>query len=303
MSRKQLRSLPSQELSKRRADSNYNEQNPSLVTCRICGIQMENLGSRGKAHANHLLDVHGKTPAEYQDFCETNGWGRPPVTSLASRNRNSERRREHPEQVKAHNQKAEKRRALRRKTDPAYGRKFFDKVRARRQKKLSIEEKAARIPCPIPNSTGEPCGTYLKKLPTHISLVHGWSIFRFKREFPDVPLFTPEELERHQSLFPPSRRPLAEGNGAIPRKRGRKPGSAEATQRRIEIAAALSKLGWTQKAMAPFVYHDTPRNNYLNTRNLFARFREKIRERTQAMTPADCESLAKQVQRRRPRQT
>jgi hypothetical protein len=92
----------------------------------------------------------------------------------------------------------------------------------------------------------------------------------------------------------------AAGNGTAPRKRGRKPGSAETTQHRIELAAAFSKLSWTQKAMAPFVYRDTPGTDYVNTRNLFADFRAKIHGAAQAMTPAQAELLIKQT-RLRPR--
>ena len=36
---------------------------------------MDNIGSRGAEHKNHLLERHTlATPEEYKDYCEVQGW-------------------------------------------------------------------------------------------------------------------------------------------------------------------------------------------------------------------------------------
>src|SRR5215467_1404575 len=86
------------------------------ITCVLCGIQLACLGRRGKGYYNHTLEDHGQFLEEHfnvrlngdseravklmQDFSESQGWGRPPVTSLVDRDRKYQKRKADPEYLK-----------------------------------------------------------------------------------------------------------------------------------------------------------------------------------------------------------
>jgi len=164
---------------------------------------------------------------QYRDFCESQGWGRPPVTSRAIRDRSHQRGPGHPEIVKAYMQKAEQKRRERRKSDPAYARDFYERLRQARQKKLTESDKAERIQCPVRNANGQPCGAWLRNLTRHIRVVHGVSIVEFDRLHPNVPLSVAEMKAGFTRTLQKRRKAQVDGGhgqpGDSPRKRGRPP--------------------------------------------------------------------------------
>ena len=204
------------------------------VTCLLCGIQLSCLGSRGKDHENHLLVRHGMSPEAYAAYSKAQGWGEAPTTSLYSRSQNSEHRKAHPDQVKAHNQEAEKRRAVRRKEDDAYGRRFFDKVRARRQKKLTDADKSDRVQCPLMNANGEPCEAWLLQLSTHLVSVHHMPTAVFRRLYPDIPLSVPSVVSDNRSRLESAR----EKQFGVPVERAQ----ADVAAKQAELDAAKTRL-------------------------------------------------------------
>jgi len=153
------------------------------ITCLICGIQLANL-------RNHLIDVHffpsGKLHVAYADYCEDRGWGRAPVTSLHQRELGAERRQNHPEEVKAHNQKGSNRQSQRLKDDPQYARRLYAQRLARRQAELTVEQKEKMIPCPLCAREGHPEYRYWT-LRGHTVGFHRVSLQVFQRDFPDAP--------------------------------------------------------------------------------------------------------------------
>lgn len=165
------------------------------IICLICGIQMANLAGRGTKHRNHLEGAHFLTVPMYENYCEESGWGKPPVTSLYARNRGAHRRRDHPEEVKAHNQQSSKRQLTRLREDRRYARSYYAKCLARRQAKLLANltetQKADMIPCPLCQRDGHPEYRF-QTLRNHVLAFHDIALKALTREFPGASTMTPK---------------------------------------------------------------------------------------------------------------
>jgi uncharacterized protein YbaR (Trm112 family) len=94
--------------------------------------------------------------------------------------------------------------------------------------------------------------------------------------------------EKLQKLVLLKARKPRKGRGS---RRGRPSGRGPELDRRVNLAAAFARLGWSQNAMSRFVYPDTPNSAYANTRNLMADHRAEIEEKKKAMTANEAERL------------
>jgi len=64
-------------------------------------------------------------------------------------------------------------------------------------------------------------------------------------------------------------------------------------QRRILLAAAFVKVGWSLNAMSKFIYPDTLASAYSNMRNLMSDHRVEIDQKTEAMALSNAEDLVR----------
>src|SRR5690349_16024955 len=75
------------ELAERRAAQKWDADDGRTVVCFMdnCGIHLQSLGSRPRPLTNHLRETHQMTAAQYKNHCESQGWGRPRITSVYAR--------------------------------------------------------------------------------------------------------------------------------------------------------------------------------------------------------------------------
>jgi predicted transcriptional regulator len=159
---RQLKRSNESELAEIRINHQWNALDERTVVCLKCGIWMQNLGNRRCQLSNHLRDKHQMTIVEYKDYCESQGWGRPPTTALCARR---------PE--------------------------------------LTDEEKALRIPCPVLNGNGQPCGHFLRNLSAHLTKTHQMTLSQFRHDYPGVALCIPSLSAASRSRFEVMRQSVA----------------------------------------------------------------------------------------------
>jgi len=180
----------------------WDSPNGRRVICLLCGIQLANLAARGLAHYIHLLHDHNLDVREYQEFCESKSWGRPPVVSLHARECGAKRRKDKPEEVKAYNRKGSKRQQNRLREDRQYRKKILAQRLARKQTKLKTKlteaEWAALIPCPLCQREGHPEYRWAS-LMAHVPTAHEASFKTFRRTYPDAPIMASERKKQNRA--------------------------------------------------------------------------------------------------------
>lgn len=161
------RGLTPEELAQIRQTEGWDVGDGRKIVCLICGVKMWGLGPTDQNRPGHLWHEHQMTPKQYAEYCQQQGWGCPPVTSLHIRDKSRQWRNDHPDEVKVHN----------------------SEHRERDQKNLTDTDRANRVECRL-------CGVWLRNLVTqHLPLVHGISTRRYLRRFPGAQLMAPDLLD------------------------------------------------------------------------------------------------------------
>jgi len=135
-------------LEARRADDRWEEHHgeTDTVACRICGKRRERLGPKGPP--GHLLREHELTVPQYHQYCRSQGWGTPPITSLNSQEAITRWRHANPEKVKAMGRTRNAKDKVRRATDPEFVKHEGVIIRKCKQSKLSDADKQVRVGFP-----------------------------------------------------------------------------------------------------------------------------------------------------------
>jgi hypothetical protein len=188
--------LSEKELRERQVDDRWelHHGETDVVACRRCGKRLERLGPKGR-DSGHLLREHRLTVAQYRQYCQSQGWGAPPITSLRNQEAIAKWRRDHPEKIKALQIRKNAKDKVRRATDANFVKHEGDLIRKRAQRKLTEDERKMRVQCqvPVPGS-GLPCGEWYRGLGKHLWSVHHMSVAAYNILCPGAPTEAPDLL-------------------------------------------------------------------------------------------------------------
>lgn len=198
------------------------------ITCLLCGRQLSNLGDRGTAAPNHLLDEHEMTTREYSAHCQQQGWGDAPAASLNTRELRAKWRDAHREEIKTLNQKGRsKRNEYRKKHRDQEAAAQFARKQRKLLPKLTPEQNAAWVPCPLCERDGHPEYRFQNLYSSHVTRFHKMSWKQFKKEFPNVRVGTEDEKARQGVQVQKMRAKLLSFPARAPRQIGRHPTAPE----------------------------------------------------------------------------